>query len=553
MKSRVVAVGLDSTDQDLLESLFSIGHLPRIEQLFRQSSRCRLETKVNYHSGVANYASTEGNWVMFQTGVRPETSGYWETVTYDSQTYRTTNDFYYDGYDYEKFKPFYALGKNYRVTTFDIPVSAVVPGVHGNQLVGWGGHFPYVVRGSSPANLMEQTNRRFGKNPVIYKDHGVFWSKKYAGWLEKSAKEAIQQRKNICLDFLKQPDLDLFVTVLGETHSVLHDLWADAHPTSPVHRARDGFQNSLKNFFQDVDQTVGAIDDALRPEDYLILFSVHGMKDNSTDLACLFFLSEMLYRLNFPGKFGIAPGRVSAPVPPVIDSGLHWYWFGEIWRRKASYFPGMQKWLQKLPAWDRWVRPGADLRFPFFINPKGAENGWMPSVWYRRTWPRSRSFALPAFADGHVRINVKGREKHGLVEPRDYHAECDRVTEYLKQWTDPRTNQPVVVDVFQTRDDALDPDPTLPHGDLIVVWTDQPFDVVDHPTAQRIGPVPYFRTGGHRPGGFAAIKGPGIPENTLLSDNAVYDLAPTILDLLDAPIPNHFEGQPIVQRAACSF
>ncbi len=453
MARRVVAIGLDSADLALLERFMDAGEMPNLRRLQEQGGLARLNSRMTYRGHEVDYALTEGNWVMFQTGVRPSTSGYWETIAFDTRSYRATNDFVHGGYDYKAFPPFFALGDSFRVATFDIPVSAVVPGVAGTQVVGWGGHFPYVVRGSQPAELMGQINAQFGKNRILYRDHGVFWRQRYVRWLERTAIEAIQQRGRIYRKLLSEDRCDLFLGVIGETHSASHDLWAASFPDHPVHDSWRGGHDPLLNVFRTVDQEIGSLVDRLDPEDYFVLFSVHGMQDNATDLPCLFFLSELMYRFNFPGKKGLAAGDPNLAPPPPIQSGLHGHWFGEIWRRRHVRYP----WLKKMmdcrwwPAWFKALPPNRDLRFPYFLSWTGPENGWMPAMWYRPSWPRSRSFALPAFADGHVRINLAGRESHGLVAPQDYAAECDRVAEFLLRLRNARTGDAVVRDVLRTR------------------------------------------------------------------------------------------------------
>jgi predicted AlkP superfamily phosphohydrolase/phosphomutase len=546
MKRRVVAIGLDSADLSLLLRYMDAGELPNIRRLRQQGALARLESRMTYLGRTVDYASTEGNWVMFQTGVRPSTSGYWETIAYNPQSYRATNDFVNGGYDFKHFPPFYALGNGYRVATFDIPVSAVVAGVDGMQMVGWGGHFPYVVRGSQPKELLAQTNAEFGKNPILYRDAGVFWRQSYLRWLEQAAREATLQRGRIYRKLLKQSDYDLFVAVFGETHSASHDLWAAGHPDHPVHDACRGAHDPLLSFFRTVDEQVGSIIDCAGPEEYFVLFSVHGMQDNATDLPCLFFLSELMYRFNFPGKKGIAAGDPNSPPPQPVKSGLHWHWFGEVWRRRHIEPRWLQKMVNWLPAWLQGLPSNRDLWYPYFHSWMGPDNAWMPAMWYRPSWPRSRSFALPAFADGHVRINLSGREAHGLVSAGEYEAECDRIAQFLLRVRDARTGKNVVREVLRTRRRPEENDPRLPLGDLVVAWEhDRAFDVIDSPDVGRIGPVPYFRTGGHRAGGFAFFKGPGVQAGSQLPAAEVLDLPPTILSLLGAAVPEYFEGRPI--------
>ena len=205
--------------------------------------------------------------------------------------------------------------------------------------------------------------------------------------------------------------------------------------------------------------------------------------------------------------------------------------------------PLLRAFYRALPSWYQFTKPRGDLKFPFFMSLKGPASGWMPAMWYQPAWPRMRAFALPAFADGHIRINLAGRESKGIVLPEEYQEECDRVAAFLKRLRNPRSGNPIVKNVWCTRNDPLDNDPLLPLPDLVVQWNDETFDVVDSPDVGRIGPVPYFRTGGHRAGGFALLKGPGIAPGTTLPRAEVFDLAPTILNLLGAKIPSHFEGK----------
>jgi predicted AlkP superfamily phosphohydrolase/phosphomutase len=154
-----------------------------------------------------------------------------------------------------------------------------------------------------------------------------------------------------------------------------------------------------------------------------------------------------------------------------------------------------------------------------------------------------RSFALPAFADGHVRINVRGRDPAGIVDAAEYDAECDRVTEFLKQVRHGRTGRPLIGDVLRIRRSATDEDKRLPHADLVAIFADDPVDVVDSPHVGRIGPVPFYRTGGHSQHGFVVAAGPGIKPGCILSNTDAVDLGPTILEMMGTAVPDHFDGR----------
>jgi predicted AlkP superfamily phosphohydrolase/phosphomutase len=70
-------------------------------------------------------------------------------------------------------------------------------------------------------------------------------------------------------------------------------------------------------------------------------------------------------------------------------------------------------------------------------------------------------------------------------------------------------------------------------------------DVVDSPDVGRVGPVPLYRTGGHHADGMLLAHGTGI--RSVRPDARIVDLAPTLLTLLDAPIPPDFDGRPLFQ------
>ena len=77
--------------------------------------------------------------------------------------------------------------------------------------------------------------------------------------------------------------------------------------------------------------------------------------------------------------------------------------------------------------------------------------GHQPPIWYQPAWPRMRAFALPTYSDGFVRVNVLGREAHGLVAASDYEAVCDELTRALHDLVDARSGAPIVKEVVRTR------------------------------------------------------------------------------------------------------
>lgn len=554
VKNPVIAIGLDSADPLLLEKWMSLGYLKNLNRLRREGAYGRLTNTVDHAGTLTESTLTERNWVVFNTGCRPNKTGFWDVIRYDPQTYAISADSINGGYDYKEYPLFYALGSRYSVAAFDIPVSALSEGLNGVQILGWGGHYPFTPSCSQPAELLPEIILKYGKNNILRNDSGAWWNPNFFKWLRQELRNSIYTRARICRDLLKRNRWDLFLVAFGETHTAAHQWWHLSqvdHPLYP-HRITHGYEGDpMLDAYEDVDRAIGEILSEVPNDAYILCFAVHGMAANVTDVLSELVLPEMLYRFNFPGKCGIGPGKSGGCLPPLITHPIGRSWLGELWRKKYEPNPIVRYLRQWTPG--RFLRSSEqdDLLSPYEsrkLSPAGI--GWVPAAWYQRVWPAMKAFGLPAFAEGLVRINLKGREANGMVAPADYEAVCDQITHMLSRLKDGRTGTALVRKVVRTRRYAAEDqdDPKLPPADLVVFWQDKPTDVVDSPELGRIGPVAYNRTGGHRPRGFVIAQGPGIACGSDLPAGESVDLAPTILTLLGATIPQFFDGAPLLNQ-----
>jgi predicted AlkP superfamily phosphohydrolase/phosphomutase len=157
-----------------------------------------------------------------------------------------------------------------------------------------------------------------------------------------------------------------------------------------------------------------------------------------------------------------------------------------------------------------------------------------------------KAFALTSFSEGYVRVNLRGREAHGVVEASEYDALCNEIGDILGELTDARSGARLAERIVRARRSPLDSDPRLPDADLIVVWTPTPTDTADSPRLGRIGPLPLHRAASHSTRGFALLHGPHIPARAALPEGRPVDIAPTILTLLGIATPAHMDGASLV-------
>jgi predicted AlkP superfamily phosphohydrolase/phosphomutase len=368
--------------------------------------------------------------------------------------------------------------------------------------------------------------------------------------LREGLSTGLERRVAICRDLLAREPWDLFLTYFGELHAAQHYFWHLSQPDHPLYPAfATPGEDPLLDMFQQVDAAVARIVGAAPANARIVLFSDHGMETNSTDVPSTVLLPELLYRLAFPGRVGLAAGRAGAPVPPVVQPKSNRSWRSMLYDLKHDPNP-LTRWLRRRTS-TVWFHYAIEKRLGLNgvpLCPDDCRLGAQPPMWYHPAWPQMKAFALPSFSEGYVRLNVKGREAAGVVEPHDYGAVCDEIERELHALRNPRTGRPVVNRIVRTRvspEETAGPGDRVPDADLIVLWDSAPTDVVDSPTVGRIGPVPFKRSGSHVQRGFLMAAGPGIPAGVDLERHHALDIAPTILDLMGAPLPPHFEGRPI--------
>jgi predicted AlkP superfamily phosphohydrolase/phosphomutase len=529
--SPVIAIGLDAADPILVERWMSEGRLPVLSRLRQSGTYARL---ANFE-----YCRAEAACTSFLTGCTSWRTGRWGTFRFYRDSYAVEE---LQAYDFDEYPPFYTAARGRRVAVFDLPQTRLSADVDGIQVLGWGAHSAQTPRTSIPEHLLSELTDRHGEHPTWDKDHCALWDEQAMAWMKSGLETGIERRAAICRDLLRREPWDLFITYFGETHSAGHFFYHLSQP-HPMPRSVSQRGDWLLEVFQAVDRAIGTIIEAAPPDARFVLFSDHGMEANSTDLPSLVFLPELLYRWSFPGRFGLEPGpdRLPAPAAPAGKRP----WPHEVWALKHDRNPITRALRRRLPV--EFFHYAIERRLGLNevpLCPDDCTLGYQPPMWYSPAWPEMKAFALPSFSEGYVRLNVRGRERDGVIEPADYSRVCDEIETLLGQVRNARTGSPMLRKVLRSRVSALDMDPKLPDPDLLVLWTPEPADAVDTPFG-RIGPLPFNRSGSHVERGFLLASGTGIPVASTLPDPQAIDLAPTILSLLDVRPPDYMEGKPL--------
>jgi predicted AlkP superfamily phosphohydrolase/phosphomutase len=560
---RVAAIGLDAMEWSVAERLMDDGKMPNLRALRDRGAHCRLENVVPYRS--------ELPWTLFLTGKEPQDNRYWSTVEFDPTTYEA----YTVGA--HPVPPFYAFGPDKKVIAFDVPHSVPSDDVHGVQVMAWGAHSPQYPRASSPQGLLAEIDDTFGPHPGFDNDYdGVWWVPRFLDKLADAQLEGSATRVDI-VQWLQQrePDWDFLITVMSEPHSAGHHMWHgidDGHPLRTSTTAEQA-RRRLIEVYSSLDAQVGRLIEGLPDDTSVVVFAVHGMQANANDVPSMVLLPELLHRITFGNALLGVPGQARwlQDGSPAVQPSERYKWevivrrsFGEgvvgRTRRFAQAFVPEELLERALrvrrrltgrpeprPPWEFRGAPAEETSLT--LDEVVAQRGtlqWQAPSWYRAYWPRMKWFTLPTFSDAHVRINLKGRERDGVVELADYDEACDEFEALLRACRDPRTGGPIVDQVIRVRaDDPMAPDG--PDGDLVVLWA-EPLDAIEHPDAGIIGPVPFNRTGEHSSNGFAFFAGPGI-EPADLGVRKAYDMTPSVLSLLGIEPGADLAGRTLFERS----
>jgi predicted AlkP superfamily phosphohydrolase/phosphomutase len=539
MRPRLVAIALDAADWGLIREWGDQGLLPNLAGLARQGSLHSLENYPWYRN--------ETPWVSLLSGCFPDRTGYWTPLRFHASKYRIRSE---GAFSFQLHRPFFALAPGRRVTVFDLPhCGRLFAEVEGVQVVGWGAHSPMGRGRSLPAGLFGSLRRRFGAHPAMRtQNRGSWWDGGRLRRLLGELLEGLARRSAILQALLSEHPADLTLLAFSELHIAGHHFW---HLSDRRHPAFGCNQPPLPDFLLEIyratDRMLGQLLEKISAEDNLLVFSPEGGAGNWCDLNSMVFLPEILFRWNFPCKSLLVDrGEGGEPAAMIARPGFK-DWVETVWSEHFANLP---------PGWvPSWLRPGFSKmagmpggNFPFYALRRLGALQWQPAAWYRPWWPQMKAFALPSYGDGCIRINLRGREPGGIVAPAEFEGVRRELGEVLLRLRDPRTGEALVREVVFPAEPRWNIPPGLqPDADILVLWSDQANDMMEEPSLGRLGPVPFWKTGSHRPHGFVIGRGPGIPRRAAAGRSRVIDLAPTVLGLMGCELPPYLPGRPLFE------
>ena len=131
--------------------------------------------------------------------------------------------------------------------------------------------------------------------------------------------------------------------------------------------------------------------------------------------------------------------------------------------------------------------------------------------WASFDWAATRAFALPWTMDGYLRVNLRGREPHGIVEPgAERTALLDEIETMLGELKIAGTDKPAVRRIVRAQEMfAGRASAELP--DLMVLWDNgAPIEAIESPRLGRIRNRDIGPRGSHTDRGAIFAWGPAL-------------------------------------------
>lgn len=510
---KLLVLGFDGADPDLLQRWIGEGRLPNIQRLINGGVFGRLKTVPNMLSSAA--------WTSFATGKNPGKHGIFGFTQRDFETY----SYRFVNGSYRKAETFWERLCGPRTgCVVNVPMTYPARQINGCMIAGFDAPGTESRGFAYPENLVEELSAANGPYRVV-RDLRTSLLRRDGDWA-RGADALIDYMEMRCrhIDYLMDKyDWQLFSVVFSETDYVQHLYWKFLDPSHPEYSDEDNrkYGGTILRIYQRMDDIVGRMV-TRNPEAALIIVSDHGgaMYPRGDRLVpdWLSRLGLLTYEeasLRSPKKIlGKALSRAAAAGYSLAN------------RRLSTEMKF--KLLRAVPALRDKVESARRLGGIDWSRTKAFSDGVQDEIW----------------------INLKGRDPLGIVDAGEYERLRDYICEELKGAVDASTGRPIVEKVF-TREEAYKGDYVDYAPDISIVWKSEAVITgIKSPHAPQAEPVewswPYYiPTGGHGPEGIFIASGPGLARGVRLEDVSIVDVAPAVYYLFGSEIPEDVDGRVI--------
>lgn len=502
--SRVLIIGLDAADLDLIEPWVAAGWLPNIGRLLRQGGFAPMRSTMPVMSPPA--------WTSIISGLNPGKHGIFDFVRFAPNSYHlvTTRR------DQTTFKTMfdYASAAQQMVISLNVPMTYPPAPVYGYMVAGIGapmsGQFTY------PAELRNEL-LAWGYR---IEPHEECRPGQEQRWLIDLA-AVTRSQTDAMLRLMDRSPWRLAMIVYRAIDEVEAFFWHHMDPNHPLHDPEQAarFGPAILKVHRLIDEEIGRLLRAIDNDTTVLLVSDHGGGPLYREVFLNVWLEQQGWLKKRPAsrakqfaKQALSVLRLSREqLSPKLQNAF-WLWL-----------------RQRMPiAVQRTLVPSATDLLTDVVD-----------------WSQTQAYSFGNI--GQIYVNLRGREAQGIVEPGEqYERLLDDITAALFNITD--NGVPVVDAVYRGRD--LYHGPYAEYGpDLNVIMRGMSYVAQSwrEVAGQQLFALPSQYTGIHRPLGLFAMTGPSVATRGKVAEVHVTDVAPTVLHVLGLPVPEEMDGRVLAE------
>jgi predicted AlkP superfamily phosphohydrolase/phosphomutase len=498
----IAILQFDAVSPTHLDRLFAEGYLPALAALRNRGAWYDLDTPATHFEGAAAYSLYTGMGLGEHCLYYP---WLWSAA---EQRVRFFDDFPAPEAVWERIGR--AGLRSLIIDPYEMRSPQVMRGVF---LSGWQFRNRVVLRTRSiPGAMQRRLEREFGHPPQGEEVYGRPAGPQLVR-LRESLLAASSRGADVVETLLRRESFDLLWISLSAAHLAGHRFFDVSQLSESINLARyNGLATALKDIYRSVDQALSRLIAALPAGADVIVVSPSGMGPNTSR-------SHLL-----PGMLEAVLSDVAGPRRAPSGSSL--------WRIRAFVPTSLRAWIaHALP--DLWA-----LQLAAHLELRDVD------------WANTKGFMMPNDDAGYIRLNLRGRERDGIVEPAEADALLDRIATGLQTFHD-IDGRPVIQKIFRTTELGFHGSCAVGLPDLVVQWSDRVVKPLAGVGSSRFGEVaaPGWgtgRTGCHTGDAWALV----VPASSELCAPArqphIVDIVPTVCAALGLD-RNGFGGQPLLQ------
>ncbi len=486
MAQRTLVIGLDGGTFKVIDRLVAEGRMPNLARVAREGVRGQLESTVITNSFPA--------WTTCTTGVNPGKHGIYYALLRDRTRYgmklMNSTDV--------KARRVWDLLNDAGIKTGVVNV----PGTYPPQPIDG-----FLVTDMLTPSLESRLTEPEELKTAMLAELGDYIIDVPIGlgdktYVRERLLRSIELREELSLWLLDTYQPDFFMCIFTELDRCQHRFWNDSDPTHPLYEQGNAFRGVVDEIYARCDAAVGRILDHVGPDTRVFIVSDHGFAGYQKNVLINHWLIDQ----------GLLVLK-SEPAGPSLGSRV-------VGRLRRMFAPGAPP------------RDGASY-VSKWTTVTNSENDYLERV----DWSATKVY----FAQhGGLRINLAGREPHGIVDAAEYDGIVEQIRREIVKLRFPDTGEQIF-EAIVTKEEAF----TGPFLE------DAPDILIDGSRRSRLRMslmpghglfVDAVHAGHDEQGIFYAI-GPGVRRGATIDGARLLDVTPTLLYQFGLPLTEDMDGR----------